>query len=72
MFDSIELSEDEGCLCILNSKGDTRIKWNKKKPKEVEEAKNVFDLLVKEKGFLAFSIAKFGKKENKLLNLTLT
>ena len=62
MFDTVELSEDEGCLCILNGKGDTRIKWNKKKVKEIEEAEKMFNLLVKEKGLLAFSVGKFGRK----------
>ena len=66
MFDDIELSEGEGCLCILNGKGDTRITWNKKKPKEVEEAEKMFNILVKEKKMLAFKVARFGRVGEKI------
>jgi hypothetical protein len=66
MRDDIKLGEDEGCLCVLDGKGDTTIRWNQKKSDEVEVARKIFNDLVKEKKYAAFSIGRFGRKNEQI------
>jgi len=59
-FGDLELTEEQGALCIIQS-GDIKITWNKNNQKEVDNAKGIFEDLIKQ-GFSAFSVGKLGKK----------
>lgn len=60
-----ELEQDTGCLQKLDSSGDIKLYWNKKKPDEVTEAKAMFEQCIA-KGWAAFKITRFGKKDKKV------
>ena len=61
-----QVPKGEGVLCILGGKGDTKISWSKKNKDEVENARNTFNTLVKEKKFAAFSVSKLGRRNKKV------
>lgn len=56
----------KGVIGVLNSSGDTKLFWNKKNAEEVENARQMFDKLVKGKKFAAFEISQMGKKSKKV------
>ena len=58
------LREEElnmGTMHVLDRKGDTKVIWDPKNEDEVEAAEAQFDTLI-DRGFLAFSVKKDGKK----------
>jgi hypothetical protein len=55
------ISEDDGCLCILDETGDTRIQWDRSTPEQVAAAKAKFDEY-KAKRFLAYKVTKSGQQ----------
>ncbi len=57
--------EGFGMLAILDTTGDTRLSWDRSKPKDVEDAKKVFDELTR-KGFAAFLVGRLGRKNKKI------
>lgn len=62
--DGYEWDEEEarlitGMAAEMNEKGDSKIKWDKNNPAEVEGARAAFDKLVGDKKFAAFKLSKF-------------
>lgn len=55
-----------GVAAEMDEKGDTKIKWDKNNPAEVEFARASFDRLVGEKRFLAFSVGRTGSKGDRI------
>lgn len=49
-------------MSIMGEEGDTKHIWDKTKPEEVEAARVLFDTLVKDKKYLAFSVKPNGEK----------
>ena len=49
---------EKGEICIMSSKGDTKVIWDPSNEDEVEAARAQFDMLVKEKGFFAYEVGK--------------
>lgn len=67
-FKDVVLSDDQGCLCLLNlAEGDTKIIWNKKNKAEVDNARETFQKLVVEGKWAAFAVGKIGKKKGEKL-----
>ena len=61
------IPKGKGVIAILGGSGDTKIFWNKKNEDEVENARQTFDKLVKEKKFAAFSVSKMGRRSKKVI-----
>ena|SRR3990167_7831151 len=60
------IPKGKGIIAILGGTGDTKIFWNKKNKDEVENARQTFNKLVREKKFAAFSVSKMGRKSKKV------
>jgi hypothetical protein len=57
-----DLPEGRGVLVVLDRTGDTRLIWNRNDPDEVDNARQTFDRLVKEKKFVAYKVGAAGEK----------
>ena len=68
-FKDVTLTEDQGCLCILDETGDTKITWNKKNADEVTSARLIFQELVVKKRWAAFEVSRTGKKIDKKVTM---
>jgi hypothetical protein len=55
-----------GILAIMGENGDTKHIWDKTKPEEVEAARVLFNTLVKDKKYLAFSVKPDGEKSTQI------
>ena len=58
--DNEQLPEDVSVFDVLDKTGHTKTKWSRKKPKEVAEARKVYDTLTAA-GFKAFRLKKLGR-----------
>ena len=55
-----------GELAIMNGTGDTKVIWDPENEAEVKNAREMFDNLVKGKGFAAWSVNKKGNKDERV------
>ena len=56
---------DGGVMVVLDQTGDTRHTWDRTKTDEVDAMHEIFDTM-KEKGYVAWSVSRSGKKDTKI------
>lgn len=60
--DFTEVPPGMGAFAVMGLDGDTKHMWDKNKPEEVAAAKELFNMLVKEKKYVAFKVDAKGEK----------
>lgn len=57
--------EADHVMVILDQSGDTRHTWDRTSTEEIAAMREIFDLM-KEKGYVAWSVTRSGKKDKKI------